>query len=97
MRECLAEARLRLGVAPLVGLDLADVVRRRGHVDHVADPFAKAPASLVEVTRLVPAPLVVRLDAEVVEHARLADEVADLFEDRQREAAERVALRSSPR
>ena len=91
----LAEARLGVGVAPLVELDLADVVGRRGHVDHVADPLAQAPAALVEVACLVPPALVVGLDPEVVEHTRLADQVADLFEDGKREAAERLALRAA--
>ena len=87
-----AEARLGVGVATLVELDLADVVGRRSDVDHVADPLAQAAAPLVEIARFVPPALVVRLDPEVVEHAGLADEIADLLEDRQRKPTERMAL-----
>ena len=42
---------------------------------------------LVVVERLLPAALVVRVDAEVVEHVRLAEQVAELLVDRQREPA----------
>src|SRR4051794_22046214 len=90
--QSVAEPRLGVGVAPLVELDLADVVRGGRNVDDVADPLAQAAAALVEVSCLVPAALVVRLDPEVVEDAGLADEIADLLEDRQREPPERMAF-----
>jgi hypothetical protein len=76
----------------LVGLDLADVVRHRRGADDVADPLAGLSAAPVEVERVVPATLVVGVDAEVVQHLCLPEQVAQLLVDRQREAAEGDSL-----
>ena len=63
--------------------------------DDVARSLARLAAAPVELERLVPPALVVRVDAEVVEHVRLPAKVAELLVDRQGEAAERLALGAS--
>ena len=77
---------------PLVGQDLADVVHRHRDACHVADPLEQRPTPLVVVERLRPLAVVVLLDAEVVQHGRLALEIAEILEDREREPAERYPL-----
>ena len=88
----LLEQRFRFLELALVGEDLADVVLRHRDVRHVADALEERAAPLVHVERLRPVALVVRVDAEVVQHGRLPLQVAELLEDRQCEAAERDAL-----
>src|SRR4051812_8661262 len=75
----------------LVAEDLTDIVERSDVHHHVPSPSTDLAAALIEVEGLVPSTLVVGIDAEVIEHRRLADEVTELFVDRQRETA--VALR----
>src|SRR6266508_782445 len=93
----LLEEGARLFEAALVGEDLADVAHDRGGSDDVADPLTELPAALVELEGLVPATLVVGVDAEVVEHVRLAEQVAELLIDREGEPAEGAPLRGSER
>src|SRR3954469_9840852 len=85
--ERFVEDLLRLREPALVAQDLADVVERGDVHHHVTGTTAHVAAALVEVEGLAPPTFVVRVDAEVVEHCRLADEVTELLVDRQREAA----------
>ena len=83
----LEEGRSR-GQVALVGLDLPDVVRDRRGTHHVADPLPRLFAAAVDLERLLPPALVIRVDAQVVQDVGLAEQVAELFVDREREAAE---------
>ena len=73
----LSQQRLGLVEAALVDEDLADVGVRGGGIDRVADPLVRVAGPLIQVERLGPAAVEVRLDAEVVGQVSLADEVAD--------------------
>src|SRR5436190_13660299 len=73
---------------PLVGEDLADVVRRHGDARHITDAFEEATPPLVHVESLLPFALVVGLDPEVVQRRRLPLEKAYLLEERQGQSAE---------
>ena len=81
------EQLLRLRELPLVGEDLRLVVRGA----HGAHVVARAPrqvaAAAVEVECVVPTSCVIRGDAEVVQHAGLSDEIAELLVERLRELA----------
>ena len=59
---------------------------------NVADAFEEASTALVYVQRVRPVPFVVVVDTEVVERDRLALEIAELLEDRERKPTEGDAL-----
>ncbi len=80
----LAEPRLGLFEVALVGEHLADVAGDERGFDRVAGPQPDLPTTLVQRDRVVPTAFVVREAAEVVEHLRLAVEVAELLVDLQR-------------
>ena len=87
----------RLVGSSLVGEDLGDVPHDRRRSHDVADSLAQPPALLVVLERIVPAALVVRVDAEVVEDVRLTEQVAQLLVDRQGDAAKVPPFRPAQR
>ena len=91
----MAERLLRLVEPPLVGQDLALVVRERRLSDDVAGALhCRAPAAVSRYC-FVPAALVVEPDAKVVQRPAHPAEVGELFEDRQCELAEGEPFRTS--
>src|SRR5439155_2384017 len=80
----------------LVGEDLGRVAARTRPAEDVARAAADLAALAIELEGLVPTSFEIRAHAEVVEHVRLADEIAGLAVDRQRSLAVLV-LRSADR
>ena len=66
----------------LVGEDLGLVVHLDDGADHVARALLRLSTLPVERKRLVPAPFVVGMDAEIREHDAEAAQVAELLVDR---------------
>ena len=89
----LLEERHRLVDASLVGQDLRLVVHLDDRADDVPRTLLHVAALAVVRDRLVPAPLVVRVDAEVREHDAEPAQVAELLVDRPRELEVAEAVR----
>jgi len=74
-------------VVALVGQDLCLVVRLGSGVGHVASTGLDVLAPAVQRQGLVPAPFEIGLDPQVVQDVALADEIAELLIDRERQVA----------
>ena len=89
------EQRLRFLQMPLIRQDLGDVVPPVGRVDFVAGLSSGLRAPLVQVERLGPPALEVRVHSQVVQGIGLAGEVPQLFVDGKGQPSIQRALRSA--